>query len=103
MISKSNGSGLLATFPTMFFGMYNIGYQALAALEAINLAGAEHIKDWHWPLARLFSGLDPNSILDCILMVRFILFQFIYKFFCLDYLKWYLLQFVNMKSVKELL
>ena len=56
----------LATFPTMFFGMYNIGYQALAALEAINLAGAEHIKDWHWPLVQLFSGLDPNSILDCI-------------------------------------
>ena len=56
----------LATFPTMFFGMYNIGYQALAALEAINLAGAEHIKDWHWPLVQLFSGLDPNGILDCI-------------------------------------
>ena len=56
----------LATFPTMFFGMYNIGYQALAALEAINLAGAEHVKDWHWPLVQLFSGLDPNSILDCI-------------------------------------
>ena len=56
----------LATFPTMFFGIYNIGYQALAALEAINLAGAEHIKDWHWPLVQLFSGLDPNSILDCI-------------------------------------
>ena len=56
----------LATFPTMFFGMYNIGYQALAALEAINLAGAEHIKDWHWPLVQLFSGLDPISILDCI-------------------------------------
>lgn len=56
----------LATFPTMFFGMYNIGYQALSALEAINLAGAEHVKDWHWPLVQLFSGLDPNSILDCI-------------------------------------
>ena len=56
----------LATFPTMFFGMYNIGYQALAALEAINLAGAEHVKDWHWPLVQLFSGLDPSSILDCI-------------------------------------
>ena len=56
----------LATFPTMFFGMYNIGYQALAALEAINFSGAEHIKDWHWPLVQLFSGLDPNSILDCI-------------------------------------
>jgi len=56
----------LATFPTMFFGMYNIGYQALSALEAINLAGAEHVKDWHWPLVQLFSGLDPNNILDCI-------------------------------------
>ena len=56
----------LATFPTMFFGMYNIGYQALAALEAINFAGAEHIIVWHWPLVQLFSGLDPNSILDFI-------------------------------------
>ena len=56
----------MATFPTMFFGMYNIGFQALSALEAINLSGAEHVKDWHWPLIQLFSGLDPNNILDCV-------------------------------------
>ena len=56
----------MATFPTMFFGMYNIGFQALSALEAINLSGAEHLKDWHWPLIQLFSGLDPNNILDSV-------------------------------------
>ena len=56
----------MATFPTMFFGMYNIGFQALSALEAINLSGAEHAKDWHWPLIQLFSGLNPNNILDCV-------------------------------------
>ena len=36
--TKSHVVVWLATFPTMFFGMYNIGYQALSALEAINLA-----------------------------------------------------------------
>ena len=29
----------MATFPTMFFGMYNLGYQSLIAIEALNAAG----------------------------------------------------------------
>lgn len=56
----------LATFPTMFAGMYNLGYQSLAAIEQINLVGGSFEKDWHWPLITFFSGMNPNNILDCI-------------------------------------
>ena len=56
----------MATFPTMFFGMYNLGYQSLIAIEALNAAGQEFTKDWHWPIIELVSGLNPNNIFDCI-------------------------------------
>ena len=56
----------MATFPTMFFGMYNLGYQSLIAIEALNAAGQEFAKDWHWPIIELVSGLNPNNIFDCI-------------------------------------
>jgi Na+-transporting NADH:ubiquinone oxidoreductase subunit B len=51
----------LATFPAMFYGMYNLGFQANTVLEA----GAGTINDWHWPLISLFGATDPNSLLDC--------------------------------------
>ena len=56
----------MATFPTMFFGMYNLGYQSLIAIDALNAAGQEFAKDWHWPIIELVSGLNPNNIFDCI-------------------------------------
>jgi Na+-transporting NADH:ubiquinone oxidoreductase subunit B len=56
----------LATFPAAFFGMYNVGFQALSALEEINLNGGVFETDWHWPIIQLVSGLNPNNLLDCI-------------------------------------
>ena len=56
----------LATFPAAFFGMYNVGFQALSALEEINLKGGVFETDWHWPIIQLVSGLNPNNLLDCI-------------------------------------
>ena len=46
--------------------MYNLGYQSLIAIEALNAAGQEFAKDWHWPIIELVSGLNPNNIFDCI-------------------------------------
>ena len=52
----------LAAFPAMFYGMYNLGFQAntiLAGMEATSIEG------WRGPLIALFAGHDPNSIWDC--------------------------------------
>jgi Na+-transporting NADH:ubiquinone oxidoreductase subunit B len=46
--------------------MYNVGFQALSALEEINLNGGVFETDWHWPIIQLVSGLNPNNLLDCI-------------------------------------
>ncbi len=53
----------IATFPAMFYGMYNLGFQA----NSIVAAGAGAINDWHAPLINLFGATDPNSLLDCFL------------------------------------
>jgi Na+-transporting NADH:ubiquinone oxidoreductase subunit B len=50
-----------ATFPAMFYGMYNLGYQG----NLIIAAGTGAITDWHGPLVSLLAGNDPNSIWDC--------------------------------------
>ncbi|MEM0955485.1 MAG: NADH:ubiquinone reductase (Na(+)-transporting) subunit B [Pseudomonadota bacterium] len=51
----------IATFPAMFYGMYNLGFQA----NSIVAAGAGAITDWHAPLINLFGATDPNSLIDC--------------------------------------
>ena len=56
----------LATFPTMFAGMYNLGYQSLNAIEQLTLANTAFEKDWHWPLITFFTSLNPNSFMDCL-------------------------------------
>jgi Na+-transporting NADH:ubiquinone oxidoreductase subunit B len=53
----------LATFPAMFYGMYNLGFQANTILEA----GAGTINDWHWPLISWLGATDPSSLWDCFL------------------------------------
>ena len=53
----------LATFPTMFWGMYNLGWQANQALEA--LGGAAQ-PGWRGVLIELLAGYDPNSWWDCL-------------------------------------
>ena len=52
----------LAVFPAMFYGMYNIGFQANTAMEAMGVAAKT---DWHGTLIALFAGYDPNSVWDC--------------------------------------
>lgn len=51
-----------AAFPAMFYGMYNIGYQATTAMAA---AGLESTNDWHAVFIELLSSYNPASIWDC--------------------------------------
>ncbi|MGB5146945.1 MAG: NADH:ubiquinone reductase (Na(+)-transporting) subunit B [Porticoccaceae bacterium] len=51
----------LAAFPAMFYGMYNLGFQANTALAA----GAE-LAGWRAALIDVFAGHDPGSTWDCL-------------------------------------
>ncbi len=51
----------LAAFPAMFYGMYNLGFQANTALAA----GAE-LAGWRGWLIGALAGHDPGSIWDCL-------------------------------------
>ncbi len=50
-----------ATFPAMFYGMYNLGWQANTVLAEM---GATSIEGWRGVLIGLFAGHDPTSIWD---------------------------------------
>ena len=51
----------LCVFPAMFFGMWNVGYQANTYLLANDLAMDE---GWRSALIAMFAGNDPSSIWD---------------------------------------
>ncbi|MDR0701348.1 MAG: NADH:ubiquinone reductase (Na(+)-transporting) subunit B [Azoarcus sp.] len=52
-----------ATFPAMFFGMWNVGFQANSAYAARpDLLAAS--ADWHLAVIRLLAGFDPGSPWD---------------------------------------
>jgi Na+-transporting NADH:ubiquinone oxidoreductase subunit B len=51
----------LATFPAMFFGMWNLGFQANTAMAAMNI---DAVPGWHGWLIQLFAGYDPSSWWD---------------------------------------
>ena len=53
----------LATFPAMFYGMYNLGFQANSAMAGM---GLESVGDWHAFWIELFASYDANSIWDCL-------------------------------------
>ena len=53
----------MATFPAMFYGMYNLGFQSLSAFEQL---GTINKDDWHFIFIDLLCNYDPKSILDCI-------------------------------------
>lgn len=53
----------LCTFPAMFYGMYNLGFQANTAMAAMSDISA--VAGWHGWLIELFAGYDANSIWDC--------------------------------------
>jgi len=50
----------LAAFPAMFYGMYNLGFQA----NDVMAAGA-HLDGWRGFLVETFGGYDGGSIWDC--------------------------------------
>ena len=49
------------TFPAMFFGMYNLGFQSNTILMEM---GATGIEGWRGGLIALFAGHDPASLWD---------------------------------------
>ena len=51
----------LCTFPAMFFGMYNLGFQSNTILAEM---GATGIEGWRGALIALFAGHDPGSLWD---------------------------------------
>jgi Na+-transporting NADH:ubiquinone oxidoreductase subunit B len=53
----------LATFPAMFYGMYNLGFQANTILGA----GGGTVESWHWILINWMGATDPGNLLDCFL------------------------------------
>ena len=53
----------VCTFPVIFFGMWNIGYQANKAFAANpELLTAQD--NWRMALIRMFAGFDPSSAWD---------------------------------------
>lgn len=51
----------LCVFPAMFFGMWNIGYQANTAM--LNM-GVTDMEGWRGTIIAMFAGNDPASIWD---------------------------------------
>lgn len=52
----------LATFPAMFYGMYNLGFQANTAMLDMGISTAP---GWHGWIINLLAGYDPSSWWDC--------------------------------------
>ena len=52
----------LAAFPAMFYGMYNLGFQANTAMAT---AGIADVQGWHGALISMLAGHDATSIWDC--------------------------------------
>jgi Na+-transporting NADH:ubiquinone oxidoreductase subunit B len=50
----------LATFPAMFYGMYNLGFQANDAIAA-----GQSVDSWRGWLIDLVGGYDASSVWDC--------------------------------------
>ena len=50
----------LAAFPAMFYGMYNLGFQANGVLPA-----GQGVEGWHGYLIELLAGYDASSLWDC--------------------------------------
>jgi Na+-transporting NADH:ubiquinone oxidoreductase subunit B len=53
----------LCAFPAMFYGMYNIGYQANTIMAEMGLTAVE---GWRGALLAGIAGYDPDSIWDCL-------------------------------------
>ncbi|MCB1843205.1 MAG: RnfABCDGE type electron transport complex subunit D, partial [Halioglobus sp.] len=53
----------LAAFPAMFYGMYNLGFQAYEVMP--EWQRMEGLEGWRGYLINMLSGYDPGSIWDC--------------------------------------
>ena len=51
----------ICTFPAMFYGMYNLGWQANTIMADLGVAAVE---GWRGGLIELFAGYDANSVWD---------------------------------------
>lgn len=51
----------LCTFPAMFFGMYNVGFQANTIMADMGMTA---VQNWHGGIIELFAGYDPASCWD---------------------------------------
>ncbi len=51
----------IATFPAMFFGMYNVGFQANTAMVELGLT---EVEGWRGAIISMLAGHDPNSLWD---------------------------------------
>ena len=54
----------LCTFPAMFFGMYNVGAQALAFMAENNITPEG---DWRFFFTDILISYNPSSLWDCII------------------------------------
>lgn len=53
----------LCTFPAMFYGMYNLGFQANSAMAQMGLT---QVAGWHGAIIELLAGYNPASVWDCL-------------------------------------
>lgn len=53
-----------ATFPAMFFGMWNLGYQATGAMSGV---GIEALEGWRGSVIGALGGYDSTNLWDCFL------------------------------------
>lgn len=51
-----------ATFPAMFYGMYNVGHQANLWVSQVDPA---QLEGWRLAITGALVGFDPNNIWDC--------------------------------------
>jgi len=54
----------LATFPAMFYGMWNLGFQATGAMEGL---GVDAIEGWRGAVIAALGGYDSGSLWHCFL------------------------------------
>ncbi len=54
----------LATFPAMFYGMWNLGFQANGAMETLGVAS---IEGWRGGVMSALAGYDADSLWSCFL------------------------------------
>src|SRR5690606_14321730 len=75
----------LAAFPAMFYGMYNLGFQANDAMPA-----GYAVEGWRGWLIGVFGGYDARSIWDCFIYGA-VFFLPIYIVTCLVGISWEIL------------